>query len=184
MQFLQYMWQDFFRLITSTMCVVDHTWQWCPTWRSCSSSSLSLNSSSAPNLRISFSSCLLNGLPPLQQHIHLYLAMATCCFLHFKHEQVVDKRKWNENRCLPWLWANGAAVEDRSSSGIHALDDQVVKHHLLLGPLHNVLLHRALGHQPVHADLQSNIAPFMAGSSIGNIKICHTRVHFFNCDKL
>jgi hypothetical protein len=47
-----------------------------------------------------------------------------------------------------------APVEHCAASGVHALDDQVIQNHLLLGALHNVLLHTALGHQPVHGHLQ------------------------------
>lgn len=56
------------------------------------------------------------------------------------------------NRHLPGR--SGAGVEDRLSRRVHPLDDQVVQHHLLLGPLDDVLLHRAFGHQTVDIDLR------------------------------
>lgn len=46
-----------------------------------------------------------------------------------------------------------ALVEDRASSCVHALDDQMVEHHLPLGSLHYLLLHAVLGHQSVHRHL-------------------------------
>lgn len=46
-------------------------------------------------------------------------------------------------------------MEDGFPGGVHPLDDQVVQHHLLLGPLDDVLLHRAFGDQAVDVDLQS-----------------------------
>lgn len=53
---------------------------------------------------------------------------------------------------------SGAGVEDRFPRGIHPLDDQVVQHHLLLGPLYDLLLHGAFGHQTVDVDLQGEAA--------------------------
>lgn len=46
-------------------------------------------------------------------------------------------------------------MQDCFPCGIHPLDDQVVQHHFLLGPLNDVFFHRALGHQTVDVHLQS-----------------------------
>ncbi len=43
--------------------------------------------------------------------------------------------------------------EDSLSSRVHPLNDKMVQNHLLLGPLHDVLLHTALGHQSVDVHL-------------------------------
>lgn len=49
-------------------------------------------------------------------------------------------------------WSNLLA-EHSAASGVHSLDDQVVQHHLLLGSLHNGLLHTLLGHKAIDAHL-------------------------------
>jgi len=46
-------------------------------------------------------------------------------------------------------------VQHSASSRVHPLNDQVVKYHLLLCSLHNVLFNAALGHQPIHTHLHS-----------------------------
>jgi len=38
--------------------------------------------------------------------------------------------------------------EDGGAGGVHALYDEVVQHHLVLGPLDDVLVHAGLRHQP------------------------------------
>ncbi len=43
--------------------------------------------------------------------------------------------------------------EDSLSSRVHPLNDKMVQNHLLLGPLHDVLLHTAFGHQSVDVHL-------------------------------
>lgn len=45
--------------------------------------------------------------------------------------------------------ATHAGVQHCASAGVHALNHQVVKHHLALGSLKNVLLNTAAGHKPV-----------------------------------
>lgn len=48
-------------------------------------------------------------------------------------------------------------MQDRFPCGVHPLNDQVVQHHLLLGPLNDVLLHGTLGHQTVNVHLPEHV---------------------------
>ena len=52
------------------------------------------------------------------------------------------------------LCGSGGSVgsQDGASGGVHPLDDEVVEHHLLLGALQDVLLHRVAGQEAVDVD--------------------------------
>lgn len=67
-------------------------------------------------------------------------------------QAVHTKPSTETRRVLPGR--SSAGVEDRLPRCVHPLDDQVVQHHLLLGPLDDLLLHGAFGYQTVDVDLQ------------------------------
>ena len=72
--------------------------------------------------------------------------------------------------------AKAVTTENRPASSVHPLNDQVVKHHLLLRSLNDVLLHAVLGHQTVHADLSQSTQPSVTTSththrSAGNLQV-------------
>jgi len=46
-----------------------------------------------------------------------------------------------------------ALVQNSATCGVHPLNDQVVKHHLLLGSLYDLLLHGSGGDQAIDIDL-------------------------------
>ena len=53
--------------------------------------------------------------------------------------------------CLPD--GRVSAIEHSATGGVHALDDQMIEDHLLLGALDNVFLHAGLGHETVDTHL-------------------------------
>lgn len=84
-------------------------------------------------------------------------------FKNTRTNQVALTEPSTETTCgLPGR--SGAGVQDRLPRGVHPLDDQVVQHHLLLGPLDDVLLHGAFGHQTVDVDLQGEAVRWAHGN--------------------
>ncbi len=92
---------------------------------------------------------------------HLQVARMTCLGINAGVNKVdctlkrasAPKRRMAASSSLPYILPGldtWASVTVRSAR-VHTLDDQVVDHHLVLGPLDDVLLHRLLRHQPVAA---------------------------------
>lgn len=45
-------------------------------------------------------------------------------------------------------------MKDCFPCSVHPLNNKVVQHHLLLGPLNDILFHRSLGHQTININLK------------------------------
>ena len=124
---------------------------------SSSSSSASLNSSSAPNFRIELSSSLLNGLPELKRLVcseHIWTIHNFTSNAFTVQSNLCQHTNITKPKILPNGWA--CPVEHSPTGGVHALNDKVVQHHLLLGTFHDVLFDTGLGDQAVDADLATD----------------------------
>mmetsp|Transcript_31084 Transcript_31084/g.59984 ORF Transcript_31084/g.59984 Transcript_31084/m.59984 type:complete len:315 (-) Transcript_31084:1667-2611(-) len=64
-------------------------------------------------------------------------------------EQILSPKAQNRRQLVLVEQVLGLLVHLHLPGGVHSLDDQVIKHHLPLGTLEDVLLHRVLGHKPV-----------------------------------